>query len=91
MLGNAVQVSVNQLRIGMFVAELDRGWRETPFLLQGFHVASVADIDALKRECGKVVKLPRPGCDVIQGYYTCRPMPLASVEDWWRDKGGRGL
>jgi diguanylate cyclase len=25
------------------------------------------------------------GCDVIQGYHTCRPMPIARLEDWWRE------
>ena len=24
------------------------------------------------------------GCDVIQGYHTCRPMPISRIEDWWR-------
>jgi len=31
-----VKVPANQLRPGMFVAELDRPWLETPFALQGF-------------------------------------------------------
>jgi len=31
------------------------------------------------------------GCDVIQGYYTCRPMPIPRIDDWWRDFGSRGL
>ena len=26
------------------------------------------------------------GCDVIQGYHTGRPMPIASIEDWWRSR-----
>ena len=24
------------------------------------------------------------GCDVIQGYHTCRPMPIDRIEGWWR-------
>jgi EAL domain-containing protein (putative c-di-GMP-specific phosphodiesterase class I) len=28
------------------------------------------------------------GCDVIQGYYTGRPMPLATAEAWWRERHG---
>ena len=26
------------------------------------------------------------GCDVIQGYFTGRPMPMHQVEGWWRDR-----
>lgn len=33
-----IQIPVMQLRPGMFVAELDRPWLETPFALQGFMV-----------------------------------------------------
>ena len=29
-------VAAPDLRIGMFVAELDRPWLESPFLMQGF-------------------------------------------------------
>ena len=30
------KVDVKDLKIGMFVADLDRPWIDTPFLLQGF-------------------------------------------------------
>ena len=26
------------------------------------------------------------GCDVIQGYFTGRPMPIPKVEGWWRER-----
>ena len=55
MLRNSVQIPVHQVRIGMFVAQLDKSWRDTPFLLQGFRVAADQEIDVLKRECGTVV------------------------------------
>ena len=35
----------------MFVAELDRPWLDTPFLLQGFLIEEQADIDALAKHC----------------------------------------
>lgn len=38
----------------------------------------VEDLNTLKL-------LESMGCDVIQGYHTCRPMPLARIEDWWRE------
>ena len=59
MLRNSIEIPVEQIRVGMFVAELDRAWRETPFMLQGFRVADQTDIDALKQECKKVTIDPK--------------------------------
>jgi HD-GYP domain-containing protein (c-di-GMP phosphodiesterase class II) len=54
-LRNNVQISVTQVRVGMFVAQLDRAWKDTPFMLQGFRVADNDEIETLKKECGTVV------------------------------------
>ena len=48
------EVSVDELRFGMFVAELDRPWTETPFVFQGFVLKSDAQINAIKKYCKKV-------------------------------------
>lgn len=45
------RVPVTELKIGMFVAELDRPWLETPFLIQGFTVKSRAEIRKLTEYC----------------------------------------
>lgn len=34
------QIPVGELRPGMYVAELDRPWLDTPFLFQGFPIMS---------------------------------------------------
>ena len=34
------RISVRGLELGMFVSRLDRPWLETPFLMQGFQVAT---------------------------------------------------
>jgi HD-GYP domain-containing protein (c-di-GMP phosphodiesterase class II) len=47
-------VSVGDLRIGMFVAELDRPWEGTPFLLQGLLISSEEDIAQLASLCKTV-------------------------------------
>jgi putative nucleotidyltransferase with HDIG domain len=54
-----VAVDVAQLSIGMYVCELDRPWRETPFLFQGFEIRSQEEIDTLRRYCRKVYILER--------------------------------
>lgn len=45
------QVDVSQLEIGMYVCEVDRPWRETPFLFQGFPLLTVQDIRAVQDCC----------------------------------------
>ncbi len=54
MLRNSVQIPVTQVQIGMFVAALDRSWRDTPFPLQGFRVRDDDEIETLKKACGSV-------------------------------------
>ena len=48
------QVHVSQLKIGMFVTQLDRPWLGTPFLFQGFHIRTTDEIDRLKSFCESV-------------------------------------
>lgn len=44
-LERSTKIPVSELRIGMFVSKLDRDWLETPFLVQGFLIQSLEDID----------------------------------------------
>lgn len=50
-------IEVSQLRIGMYVCDLDRPWRETPFLFQGFEIRDQEQLDSLRRYCRKVTIL----------------------------------
>ncbi len=45
------KVEVQDLRIGMYVSELDRPWRETPFLFQGFEIRTQEELEQLRRLC----------------------------------------
>ena len=42
-----IKIHISELKIGMFVSKLDRPWLETPFLMQGFTIESLDDIDAV--------------------------------------------
>ena len=67
-----VKVAVKDLTMGMFVAELDRPWLDTPFLLQGFILDNDEDLAQIQRLCNfvyidaatstpaAVAKLPMP-------------------------------
>jgi HD-GYP domain-containing protein (c-di-GMP phosphodiesterase class II) len=54
-----LNVPVVALRPGMYVAELDRPWLETPFAVQGFLLRSAADIKILNELCVTVRVCPR--------------------------------
>jgi putative nucleotidyltransferase with HDIG domain len=49
-----IKIPVDSLRLGMYVAELDRPWIETPFLFQGFILEREDDIRELGRYCRHV-------------------------------------
>ncbi len=49
------QMPVSGLKIGMYVRELDRPWLETPFILQGFPIRTIEDIEEIAKHCEWVV------------------------------------
>lgn len=49
------KVAVKDLKVGMFVADLDRPWIDTPFVLQGFLITDRHQIAELQRVCEWVV------------------------------------
>lgn len=48
------QIPVSELKFGMYVAELDRPWTDTPFVFQGFVLSTQQQLDALKKYCKTV-------------------------------------
>ncbi len=51
------KVPVQNLKVGMYVAELDRPWRETPFLFQGFEIQDEGVLTQLRSLCQYVYVL----------------------------------
>jgi len=49
-----VRIHVYELKIGMFVSELDIPWDKSPFLIQGFDIKSHADIQTIQNVCNYV-------------------------------------
>ena len=47
-------VPVADLQFGMYVAELDRPWVETPFAFQGFMLQTERQLQALRKFCRHV-------------------------------------
>jgi HD-GYP domain-containing protein (c-di-GMP phosphodiesterase class II) len=45
------RIPVGELRFGMYIAELDRPWTDTPFMFQGFMLSTQQQLDALKKYC----------------------------------------
>ncbi|MCC6709177.1 MAG: HD-GYP domain-containing protein [Gammaproteobacteria bacterium] len=49
-----IMIEVEKVKLGMFVAKLDRPWLGTPFRFQGFWVNDLEAIDNLRRVCRTV-------------------------------------
>ena len=49
-----VAVDTKNLREGMYVAELDRPWLDTPFVFQGFEIKDRSEIQQLQSSCSYV-------------------------------------
>jgi len=45
------KIDVADLRIGMYIVDIDRPWLDSPFLFQGFPIESQKDIDWVQRTC----------------------------------------
>lgn len=76
-----IRIPVDELRFGMYVAELDRPWTETPFVFQGFVVSTQKQLDALRKYCSTVL-IDAERSDTNEGPGTARPAytERASVE-----------
>jgi len=48
------KMDVKDLRVGMFVVELDKPWEESSFMFQGLELRSPADVLAVQKECSFV-------------------------------------
>jgi putative nucleotidyltransferase with HDIG domain len=48
------KIDVADLRVGMFVVELDKPWEESSFMFQGLEVNTTADIQKVQKECKHV-------------------------------------
>jgi HD-GYP domain-containing protein (c-di-GMP phosphodiesterase class II) len=47
-------ISTRELRLGMFVVDIDRPWTETPFMMQGLLLENVEQLRALQHYCRSV-------------------------------------
>ncbi|HEX6267228.1 MAG TPA: HD-GYP domain-containing protein [Burkholderiales bacterium] len=47
-------IPVGELKFGMYVAELDRPWTDTPFLFQGFELRTEEQLEILRKYCKSV-------------------------------------
>lgn len=76
------KIGIDQLEIGMYVSSLDRPWRETPFLFQGFLIREQDEVDQLKKLCQHVfILLPDEEIELsaIPSREPAEPIPQDAV------------
>ena len=61
------RIDTAELQVGMFVAELDRPWLESPFLFQGFLIEGEEDLATLRELCDYVYFDPERSLESVRG------------------------
>jgi HD-GYP domain-containing protein (c-di-GMP phosphodiesterase class II) len=74
------KVAVEDLKVDMYVAELDRPWLDTPFLFQGFRITSPEEIAKLKACCNFVYVLTDETEQLYQERKRITPPPSPRFE-----------
>src|SRR3970282_627644 len=70
------KVDVHDLRMGMYVSELDRPWLGTPFLFQGFEIQTDEELEHLRALCRYVYVLSG---DSLADHTLRRTKPLTAM------------
>lgn len=70
------KISVNQLRIGMYICKLDRPWLETPFPFQGFYLRTTYELNEVKGFCKFVYIDSEKGVQPYKESEISKPSPL---------------
>ncbi|HEY5604239.1 MAG TPA: DUF3391 domain-containing protein [Gammaproteobacteria bacterium] len=69
-----VMIDPKHLQKGMYVAELDRPWLESPFLFQGFRITNVAELEQLEKICEYVFVDPEKSAIPVPANLSAIPM-----------------
>jgi HD-GYP domain-containing protein (c-di-GMP phosphodiesterase class II) len=76
------EVPIDKLYFGMFIAELDRPWTETPFIFQGFVLNNSKQLETLKKFCKKVYVDPEKSVEPAPPPPQAKPVSvLATIKD----------
>lgn len=74
------QISVSELKLGMYIAQLDRPWADTPFMFQGFYLRNDKQLEALRKFCRSVfVDVERTEPDALERTGTFAPLAPSSA------------
>ena len=69
-----VMIDPKHLQKGMYVAELDRPWLESPFLFQGFRITNIDELEQLDNICEYVFVDPEKSAIPVPSNLSAIPM-----------------
>ena len=85
-----IKIDAASLVPGMFVAQLDRPWLETPFLFQGFEVREIAEVNQLRYYCQHVYVDPaRSSLEATEIEALLRPRKAVTQLEVLQEGSGR--
>ena len=73
------KIDTRELRVGMYVSQLDRPWIETPFPLQGFHIRSEDEVAKLRVFCKYVYIDLKLGVGPVETEHAVAPRKAAKT------------
>ena len=87
-MSNKIRVYTTELQLGMYVAELDRPWTDTPFMFQGFILSEDDEIETLREHCEYVyVDREQSRPDVALKLVSMRPAAKGTGKEKNKDPG----
>src|SRR3954470_10303051 len=72
-----IEIPVDELNFGMYVAKLDRPWTETPFVFQGFVLKTDKQVETLRKLC-KIVFVDPEKREILEDFKVT-PEDLAKI------------
>ncbi|WP_051231648.1 HD-GYP domain-containing protein [Stutzerimonas azotifigens] len=75
-----LRIEAAKLELGMYVVEVDRPWRETTFLFQGFPLLRARDIRVVQEHC-RYVYVDETRRVAVSELHAAKPVPLVAASD----------
>ena len=85
------QIEAKNLKLGMYVSKLDRPWKETPFLLQGFMIQHPDQISQIKEYCDFVYIDQQKSVHAANNSHASKPQVTTTLKESKRPKAKRNL
>lgn len=91
-MSGTLRIYASDLKLGMYVAQLDRPWTDTPFMFQGFILEREEEIEMLQEYCTSVfVDMEKSTREAVARLAALRPVTTAKKPSVKKPPKGEGF